>query len=79
MFSIACESLETGLTGLLFNDLERAVNDFLGHALLAVQHDAVDKLRYQNGTVDRIRQNFSFGNITSSGHFASLLHIKMIS
>ena len=47
--------------------------------LLAVQHNAVDKLGNQNGIILRIGQNLSLGNITSSGHFASLLHKIMIS
>ena len=72
------ESLQPGLAGLLFHDLERTVDDLLGYALLAVEHDAVDELGHQNGTVDRIGKDLSLGNITSSGHCASLLH-KMMS
>ena len=36
-------------------------------------------LRNQNGVIIRIREDLSLGNITSSGHFASLLHNIMIS
>ena len=78
VFHGGLESLETRLAGLLFHDLERTVDDLLGYALLAVEHDAVDELGHQNGTVDRIGKDLSLGNITSSGHCASLLH-KMIS
>src|SRR5699024_6066183 len=45
----------------------------------AIQHDAVGELGNQDGVVKRIRQNLPLGYISSSGHFASLLHIKMIS
>lgn len=78
IFHGGLESLKTRLAGLLFHDLERTVDDLLGYALLAVEHDAVDELGHQNGTVDRIGKDLSLGNITSSGHCASLLH-KMIS
>ncbi len=73
------EGFQTVLAGLLFNKFKGTVHDLLGNALLAVEHDAVDELGNQNGIVNRIRENFSLGNITSSGHFASLLHKIMIS
>ena len=41
-----------------------------------VQHHTVDQLGHQDAAVHRIGQNFSLGNITSSGHFASLLLIE---
>ena len=61
-------------TGLFLDDVECIIDDLLCNTLLAVQHDAVDKLGDQHGIVNGIGKNFSFGNITSSGHVASLLH-----
>ena len=48
VFHRLLESLQTGLTSLLFYDLECTINDLLGYALLAVEHNAVDELRHQN-------------------------------
>ena len=78
VFHRLLEGVETVFAGLLFDDFKCAIDDSLGNALLAVEHDAVNELSYQSGFVDRIRKDLSLGNITSSGHFASLLH-KMIS
>ena len=71
------KNIEGFVAGLFLDHIKGAVHDLLGDALLAVEHDAVDKLGHQNAVVHRIGQNFSFGNITSSGHFASLL-LKII-
>ena len=68
------ESLEGILPALVLDYIKRIVHDLLCDALLTVQHDAVDELGHQHAVVYRIRQNFSFGNVTSSGHYASLLH-----
>ena len=62
------------LTGLILDDIESIVNDLLSNTLLAVEHNAVDELGHQDAVIHRIGQDFSFGNITSSGHVASLLH-----
>ena len=69
------ENIERLVAGLVLDHVERAVDDLLGDALLAVEHHAVDELGHQDAVVHRIGQNFSLGNITSSGHFASLLLI----
>ena len=68
------ENFQGLLAGLLLDDVKGTVNDLLSHALLTIQHDAVDQLGHQDAVIDRIRQNFSLGNITSSGHYASLLN-----
>ena len=73
------EDLQGILAGLLLDNVKGAVNHFLCHAFLAVEHNAVDQLSYQYGTVHRIGQHFPLGYVSSSGHFASLLHKKMIS
>ena len=62
------------LAGLFLDDVKSIVHDLLSNTLFAVEHHAVDELRHQNAVVHRIRQNFSFGNVTSSGHYTSLLH-----
>ena len=80
MFSIAVlKDLHGLLAGLFLDGLKSTIDDLLGNTLLAVEHDAVDELGHQDGIVNRIGQNFPLGYISSSGHFASLLHIKMIS
>ena len=77
MFSIAgLKDLHGLLAGLFLDDLKSIINDLLGNALLAVEHNAVDELSHQDGIVNRIGQNFPLGYISSSGHFASLLHLK---
>ena len=63
------------LAGLFLDDVKRTVDDLLCNALLAVEHDAVDELGHEDTVVHRIGQDLSLGNITSSGHFASLLLI----
>ena len=62
------------LAGLFLDDVKSIIHDLLSNTLFAVEHHAVDELRHQNAVVHRIRQNFSFGNVTSSGHYTSLLH-----
>ena len=62
--------------GLFLHDIEGTVNDLLRHALLTIQHDGIDQLGHQHRIVHGIGQNFSLGDITSSGHYASLLHIN---
>ena len=73
------KDVERLIAGLFLDDVKRTVDDLLCNALLAVEHDAVDELGHEDTVVHRIGQNFSLGNITSSGHFASLLHKNMIS
>ena len=67
------------IMSLFTNDIESTINNLLRNALLAVEHHAVDELRHQHGVVHRIGQDLSLGNISSSGHYASLLHKNMIS
>ena len=66
--------IERFLAGLFLDDVKSIVHDLLSNTLFAVEHHAVDELGHQNAVVHRIRQNFSFGNVTSSGHYTSLLH-----
>ena len=73
------ESLKRLFTGLLLDDVESVVHDFLSDAFLSVQHNAVDELGDHHRVVYRIGEYLSLGNVTSSGHYTSLLHIKMIS
>ena len=65
---------QASLAGLFLDDVKSIVNDLLSNTLLAVEHNTVDELGHQNAVIHGIRQNFSLGNITSSGHVASLLH-----
>ena len=67
------------VAGLVLDDIECIVDDLLSNTLLAVEHNSVDQTSNQHTVVHRIRQDLSLGNITSSGHLASLLHYKMIS
>ena len=60
--------------GLFFYNFECIVDDLLGDTLLTVKHDVVDELSNKLRVVKRIRKNFPYGYISSSGHFASLLH-----
>ena len=78
IFHGGLESLSGVFTGFLLNNIKSIVNDLLGNTLLTVQHNAVDELSYQLRIVNGIGQNVPLGYISSSGHFASLLH-KMIS
>ena len=73
------ENFQRLFLGLFLDDVKSTVDDLLGDALFTVQHDAVDQLGHQHGVVHRIGQDLSLGNITSSGHYASLLHKNMIS
>ena len=73
------EDFQSVFAELFLDNFKRTIDDLLGYALLAVQHDAVDELCNQNGIVNGVRENLSLRDVTSSGHFASLLHIKMIS
>ena len=79
IFHSLLESFQTVFAGLLLDDLECFIDNSLCDALFTVEHHTVDELGNQSGFVDRIRKDLSLGNITSSGHFASLLHKKMIS
>ena len=68
------ENLQGFTTGFVSNNVKSTINDLLRNALLAVQHDRIDQLGNQLGIVERIGQNVSLGNISSSWHFTSLLH-----
>ena len=72
------KDLQRVFPGLFLDDIESTVDHFLRDALLTVQHDAVDQLGHQDGVIQRVGQNLSLGYVSSSGHFASLLH-SMIS
>ena len=68
------ERFQRGFAGLLFDLLKCAVNDLLGYAALAVQHDVVDQLCDNDIVVNRISQHFSFLGMSFSRHVASLLN-----
>ena len=76
VFKSCLEYFERILVFFCFYDCKCIVNDLLGNTLLAVIHDIVDQFGYKLGVVNRIRQYFSLGNLTSSRHFPSLLHKK---
>ena len=61
------ESVKGLLAGLFFDDVKGVVDDLLSNTLLAVEHNTVDELGHQHAVIHG-------GNITSSGHVASLLH-----
>ena len=63
------------IMSLFTNDIESTINNLLRNALLAVEHDRVYQLGDELGIIKRIGQNVSLGDITSSWHFTSLLHI----
>src|SRR5262245_3570084 len=48
------EHLELRLPGPLGSDRERVVHDRLGDRLLAVEHEPIDELRYENRAVDSV-------------------------
>ena len=73
------ECFQGVFSGLFLDHVKGLIDNLLGNTLFAVQHNAVYQLGDQHTIVYRIRQDFSFGNITSSGHYASLLHYEMIS
>ena len=62
------------IMSLFTNDIESTINNLLRNALLAVEHDRVYQLGDELGIIKRIRQNVASCDITSSWHFASLLH-----
>ena len=78
IFHCLLECLESGLARLALDDFKCTVYNLLGYSLLTVNHDIVDKTGNQLGIVDRILQNITLCNVTSSWHLNSLLH-KMIS
>src|SRR5262245_43518596 len=57
---------------LALDHLERAVDDVLGGALLAVHHQDVDEPADHPVAVLRIRQRLALRNVASSGHLRSL-------
>src|SRR5215471_9497573 len=62
------EDLERILAALLRDRLEGAVQDALGHRLLAGGHQHVDELRDIAAAVLRIGQDLALGNLSASGH-----------
>ena len=71
------ESFQSIFACLFVYDFECTVDDLLCNALFAIQHDVIDQTGDQLGIIKRIRQNVASCDITSSWHFASLLHNKM--
>src|SRR5918992_28627 len=62
------EDLHRIVAGLLFDDVEAAVQDALGGAALAVRHHRADELGDQRAVVQRIRQDVALGNFSSTWH-----------
>ena len=56
------------LAGLLSNHLKGFVAHALGGAALAIIHQLVDQLGYNNGSIYRIRKHFALRNESTSGH-----------
>ena len=53
---------------------ESGVRRLKGDGFFTVVHNVVDQLSNECGVIHRIRKNFSFETMYSSGHFTSLLH-----
>src|SRR5438067_13848000 len=66
------EDLDRVLARLRLDRLERAVNDALGHRLLAARHQHVDELRQLDVVELRIRQDLALGDFSAAGHRAYL-------
>jgi hypothetical protein len=62
------QHLDRVAAGLLADDLERAVDDLLGRALLAVQQDLVDDLRDELAVVHGIREDLPARDGASARH-----------
>ena len=62
-------------TGLFSDNGKGVIYDLLRNTHLAVIHDVVDQACYEFGIIKRDRQDVTLCDITSSWHFASLLHI----
>ena len=62
------EQLERILARLLFDLLERAINDALGDCFLAAFHDHVHEFGQLDIAVLGIRQDFTFGDFATTWH-----------
>ena len=71
------ENIQRLLTCLFADNVECAVNNLLSDTLLTVQHNAVYQTGNELGIVQGIYQYIALSNLTSSWHFASLLHIMI--
>ena len=49
------KDLKSGLSGLLFHDGKRTVDDFLSYTFFTVQHNVVDQLSDNDILIERIR------------------------
>jgi small subunit ribosomal protein S7 len=66
------EGLQRIVAGLLFDDVEAAVENPFRRAALAAAHHRVDEAGNQRAAVKRVGGNFSFCNNSSSRHFLVL-------
>src|SRR5262245_38409245 len=66
------EDRDRVLLGLALDDLERAVDDTLGHRLLAGAHDRIHELRDHQVPVFRVRVDLSLLGTMAAGHRISL-------
>ena len=71
------EGMHGLLAGLLAESLKRAVENFFSGTFLATVHETVDELGDELAAVQRIRQNFTLGSRTFTGH-NSLLMRRML-
>ena len=62
------EHVGRSLAGLRGNSLKSLIADVLRNSALSVQHDLVDQFRHYRGSVNRIRQHFTFRYKTATGH-----------
>src|SRR5262249_29966380 len=63
------EHRQRALLGLALDDVERAVDDVLGHRLLAGVHDRVHELRDHHVPELGIGQDLAFFGAVTAGHF----------
>ena len=56
------------LAAAFLNHFKGAVADILRNAAFAIQHQLVNELGYLNRPVDRIRQHFTLGYKSTTGH-----------
>jgi len=74
------EHLEGVLLGLfLFDQFERAIDDALGNRFFAAFHDHVHEFGQLDIAELRIRQDFTFGDFTTTWHFSPLSLLQLAS
>ena len=64
----ALEDAQGVFLGFRRDDIERAIEDRFRHALLALIHDRVDKLRHHLVAILGVRQNLPLSNFTFARH-----------